>query len=88
KPKRKRLRPVNRGRDESLKVGKVVGEDGVERDRTKKELQKLNGERSGATRTAVVLWRMCQMLHVNGVTIDDMRSASRSRKAEIIQGLV
>ncbi|MFX9185049.1 hypothetical protein ABTN69_19895, partial [Acinetobacter baumannii] len=27
-------------------------------------------------------------LHVNGVTIDDMRSASRSRKAEIIQGLV
>ena len=87
-PKRVRRRPVNRGRDDSLKVKTLTDAEGGERRLTKQELQKANGERSGATRTAVALWRMCQMLHVNGITVDAMRSASRSRKAEIIKGLV
>lgn len=87
KPKRKRLRPVNRGRDDSLKVKTIVAADGTERRLTKEELDQANGERSGATRTAVTLWNMCVDLHVAGITVDEMRSATRARKAEIIKGL-
>ncbi|QOZ78859.1 hypothetical protein XH83_27725 [Bradyrhizobium sp. CCBAU 53351] len=74
---------INRGRDDDLKVVPILDADGNERLMTPEERIKKRGVRSGATRSAVALWKMCEQLSVTGLVADEMTA----RKTEIIKGL-